>query len=140
MKHIHFLEHIDFFGMYWKLLSVLICWSTMIFLQCTLSSNDNYVCNLLVFFCSWKVYQLQQETTMKSTKNVTYLVLEFFLYWLIIANFVTPIICMDSNQQAKGILNASFSMPCADIPIISLATTRSTKSSKAAYSQVSNSF
>ena len=73
---------------------------------------------------------------MKLSKNL----IDLFLYWLIIANFVTPIICMDSNQQAKGILNADFSMPGADIPIISLATTRSIKSSKAAYSQVCNSF
>ena len=80
--------------------------------------------------------QLKQELTMKWR----HLILELFLDWLIIANFVTPIICMDSNQQAKGILNADFSMPGADIPIISLATTRSTKSSKAAYSQVYNSF
>ena len=47
---------------------------------------------------------------------------------------------MDSNQQAKGILNADIYMPGTDIPIISLATTSSTKSSKAAYSQVCNSF
>ena len=45
---------------------------------------------------------------------------------------------MDSNQQAKGILNADLPMPGADLPIIS--TTTGPKKSTNANSQVCNSF
>ena len=91
------------------------------------------------FYFLLQLNKYKQETTMKLTKKLRYLALELFLCWLIIANFVTPIICMDSNQRGKGILNADLPMPGADVPIISLSTTSSTKSSKA-YSQVCDSY
>ena len=72
---------------------------------------------------------------MKLTKKWRYLVLELFLMWLIIANFVTPIICMDSNQHGKGILNPNLPTSGADIPIIPLSIPSGQKSSKT-HSQV----
>ena len=48
---------------------------------------------------------------------------------------MAPILCMDTDQANKGILNADLPMPGADIPIISLSTPSPKKSSQA-YSQV----
>ena len=75
---------------------------------------------------------------MKLAKKWRHLILELFLDWLIIANFVTPIICMDSNQHGKGILNPNLSTSGADIPIIPLSIPRGQKSSKT-YSRVFDS-
>ena len=75
---------------------------------------------------------------MKFTKKWTTQVLKFIFYWLIISNAITPILCIDSDQTSKGILNADLPMPGANIPIISTSTSP-TKSTKA-YSQVCNSF
>ena len=75
---------------------------------------------------------------MKFTKKLRILVLEFILYWLIITNAITPILCMDADQTGKGILNADLPLPGANLPIISTSI-RPTKSTKA-YSQVFNSF
>ena len=74
---------------------------------------------------------------MKFTKKSRILVLEFILYWLIITNAITPILCMDADQTGKGILNADLPLPGANLPIISTSTSP-TKSTKA-YSQVCNS-
>ena len=81
---------------------------------------------------------LLQLNRMKFTKKSRILVLEFMLYWLIITNAITPILCMDADQTGKGILNANLPMPGADLPIIS--TTTGLKKSTNANSQVCNSF
>lgn len=72
---------------------------------------------------------------MKLAKKWRNLVLELILDWLIISNAVTPILCMDSDQSSKGILNADLSISGADIPIISLSIPSVEKFSKT-YSQV----
>ena len=60
--------------------------------------------------------------------------LELILYWLLIRNAVTPILCMDSDQPSQGILNADLPISGGDIPIIPLSIPSFKKSSKA-YSQ-----
>ena len=79
--------------------------------------------------------KLLKSTAMRGSKKLRILLLKFILYWLIISNAVAPILCMDTDQASKGILNADLPMPGADIPIISLSTPSPKKSSQA-YSQV----
>ena len=79
--------------------------------------------------------KLLKSTAMRGSKKLRILLLKFILYWLIISNSVAPILCMDTDQARKGILNADLPMPGADIPIISLSTPSPKKSSQA-YSQV----
>ena len=72
---------------------------------------------------------------MKLSKKWRNLVLELILDWLIISNAVTPILCMDSDQSSKGILNADLSISGADVPIIPLRIPSVQKFPKT-YSQV----
>ena len=53
------------------------------------------------------------------------------ILWLIIANFVIPILCMDSyDPGSKRMKNAEFVMPGAEVPIIPLKPLRGQKCHK----------
>ena len=71
---------------------------------------------------------------MNFTKKWRFLKLELILYWLIISMY-GYVLCMDTDQPSKGILNAELPISGADVPIIPLSIPSSQKSSKT-HSQV----
>ena len=75
---------------------------------------------------------------MKSINNRQYIILKIIIHWLLLAKFVIPIICMDSKEPGKGIMNKDLAMSSTNVPIIPSSKASSSQKCSSAESQVLN--